>query len=105
METLKQTKKITLSTLKSFAKRNKDKIYSKCKSSFNGMTDGVESVNGKWEKSTITEPNERQYYKTGISGIYTVGSSRDYFTIYEDATMFGIEVYNSCGTTILAIEK
>lgn len=105
MEKLKQTKKITLSTLKAFAKRNKDNIYSKCKSSFNGMIDGVEDVNGQWEKSTITESNERQYYKTGISGIYTVGSSRDYFYIYEDSEYFGIEVYNSCGTTILAVRK
>lgn len=105
METLKNTKKITLATLKSFAKRNENKIFSKEKSSFSGMTDCVESVNGNWKNSKITESNENQFYQTGISGIYTVGRSCDYFTIYEDNIYFGIEVYNCCGTTILAIKK
>lgn len=105
MKTLKQTKKITLASLKSFAKRNSDKIYSKCKSSFDGMTDCVQDVDSGWVKSYISDPKEKSYYKTGINGIYTVGGSRDYFRIYEDSVFFGIEVYNCCGTTILAIKK
>lgn len=105
MKILQQTKKITLATLKAFAKRNKDNIFSKCKSSFDGMTDFVQGVNGQWIKSSISDPGEQKYYKTGIDGIYTVGSSRDYFRIYEDSEYFGIEVYNCCGTTILAVKK
>ena len=104
MKTLTSTKKITLASLKSFSKRNVGNLYSKEKSSFNGMTDCVESTKGKWTKSEILTVSDN-YYKSGIKGIYTVGSSRDYFRIYEDAEYFGIEVYNCCGTTILAIKK
>ena len=105
MQKLQETKKITLSTLKAFARRNEGRIFSKEVSSFDGMTDGVEPSRGDWQPATITEAKEQQYYQTGISGVYTVGSSRDYFTIYNDAEYFGIEVYNCCGTTILAVKK
>lgn len=104
MEKLRATKKITLATLKSFAKRNEGEIYAKEVSCFNGMVDMVENhENPKWLPSGLSE--EKGYYRTGIQGIYTVGSSRDYFTLYDDGHYFGIEVYNSCGTSILAVKK
>jgi len=103
METLKSTSKITIATLKAFAKRNADKLFAKTESSFDGMTDCVESVKGGFKPTKITE--RTGYFRTGIQGIYTVGSSRDYLTIYEDSIYFGIEVYNCCGTTILAVKK
>lgn len=103
METLKATKKITLATLKSFAKRNENNIFFKVKSDFDGMTDCVQSVKSNWQKSEIVEPNN--YYQSGIKGIYTVGSSRDYFGIYEDEKYFGIRVSNCCGSSILAVKK
>ena len=103
MNKLKETKKITLATLKSFAKRNENNLFVKTESSFDGMTDCVESVKGGFKKTSITD--EVWHYKTGIQGVYTVGSSRDYFNIYEDDTFFGIEISNCCGVTILAVEK
>ena len=104
MQKLKETKKITLATLKSFAKRNSDKLFVKSISSFDGMTDCVErSQDSSWFKTTISDNDN--YYRTGINGIYTVGSSRDYFNLYEDSEYIGIEVYNSCGNSILAVKK
>lgn len=104
MNKLKETKKITIATLKSFAKRNCDNLYVKNLSHFDGMTDCVEQVeNQEWLKTEIIE--NTNYYRTGIKGVYTVGSSRDYFSKYEDANYIGIEVYNSCGSAILAIKK
>jgi len=104
MQKLKETKKITLATLKSFAKRNSDKLFVKSISSFDGMTDCVEqSRDSNWFKTTISD--KTNYYRTGINGIYTVGSSRDYFNLYEDSEYIGIEVYNSCGNSILAVKK
>lgn len=105
MEKLKSTQKITIATLKAFAKRNEGKIYSKEQSSFDGITDCVEQTKGQWQKSEIKEAGWNNYYKTGIQGIYTVGQSRDYLTIYEDSEFYGIEVYNCCGKTILAVKK
>jgi len=103
MDKLKNTPKITLATLKGFAKRNSDKLFVKEVSSFDGMTDCVEALNRDWKKSSISK--KTNYYKTGIDGVYTVGSSRDYFCIYENTVYYGIEVYNSCGRSILAIKK
>lgn len=104
MVKLKETKKITLATLKSFAKRNIDTIYSKEMSAFDGMTDCVENIdNPQWNKSEILK--DKRFYETGIKGIYTVGDSRDYFVLYEDDKHIGIEVYNCCGRSILAINK
>ena len=102
MTTSAQTQKITLATLKSFAKKNQDKLFTKEKSSFNGMTDCVESTSGTWSKTSIGNTG---YYRTGIQGVYTVGSSRDWFTHYEDSEFIGIEVSNCCGNSILAIRK
>lgn len=103
MEKLKSSKKITMATLKSFAQRNKNNLFSREISSFSGMTDCVEKSNTNWVRSEIKEPGG--YYQTGIQGVYTVGCSRDYFTLYEDDIYIGIEVYNSCGTTIIAVKK
>ena len=103
MNKLKDTKKITLATLKSFAKRNSDNLFVKKCSSFDGMTDCVEVVKSDWRKTEISD--KTNYYKTGIDGVYTVGCSRDYFEIFEDSTYYGIEVYNCCGRSILAIKK
>jgi len=104
MERLKKTKKITLATFKAFAKRNSDKLFAREDSDFCGMTDCVQQNDDPQFKPTeITE--ETGYYSTGIQGIYTVGRSNDYFSIYEDETFFGIRVYNCCGSSVLAIKK
>lgn len=103
MKKLLETKKITLASLKSFAKRNADNLYTYEKSSFDGMTDCVQETNRGWFKTKITD--DTYFYRTGIQGIYTVGNSRDLFELYEDDEYFGIEVYNCCGTSILAVKK
>lgn len=103
MKKLKATKKITLATLKSFARRNKENLFVKVNSSFDGMTDMVEPVKDEFSKAKLGEPGN--YWRTGIKGLYTVGSSRDYFELYDDGKYFGIEVYNSCGESVLAIKK
>lgn len=103
MDKLKDTPKITLATLKSFAKRNSNKLFVKEVSSFDGMTDCVESLKCDWRETSIN--NKTKYYSTGIDGVYTVGGSRDYFHIHEDTVYYGIEVSNCCGRSILAIKK
>lgn len=104
MKKLKQTKKITMATLKSFAKRNGDSLYFQELRSFSGMTDCVEeNEDRRWIKTEITD--KTNYYRTGIQGVYTVGSSRDYFKFYEDERYIGIYVYNCCGSWILATKK
>ena len=101
--------KITLATVKKFVRENLDNetLFIKKKSAFDGMTDGVEyntkATFEKAEKLESTEQNEK--YKLRVAGAWFVGSSRDYFNQYEDDHFKGIEVYNCCGSFILAIKK
>lgn len=94
--------RITLATVKSFIKKNPE-LYFRLKSSFNGMTDGVEDVKDQLSPATRTENNLS--YTLGIEGAWFVGGSRDYFSNYSDGTYEGIEVFNSCGSFILARKK
>lgn len=113
MSTLTATptaKKITLSTIKSFIRKNRENLMIKVEMSFNGMTDMCEAIKGaQFEK--ITEDNtaslSEQYKERtqGINGVWFVGQSRDYFTAFENETMVGYEVYNCCRSFILAIPK
>lgn len=89
-----RNKKITLATLKSFIKKA-PKLYVENLSSFNGMTDSVETL----EDTKLFEVSKDK--ALGVYGIWVVGGSRDYFKFVENETMFGIEVYNSCGCGIL----
>lgn len=99
MDKLIATKKITLATLKSFAKRNADKLFVKEESSFNGMTDCVEqNRNPTWKAVTLENA-------IGMNGVYVVKSSRDWFSLYDGDEYIGIRVYNCCGSGTLAIKK
>lgn len=101
METI--TKKITLATFKSFVKKNEGKLYIRVKSSFDGMTDCVESV--KDEFSLIKDREASHSNTLGISGVWLVGNSRDYFSLYEDETYKGFHVSNCCGSFDLVVIK
>lgn len=101
MKTLKTCKKITLATVKSFAKRNINNLYSKELSRFDGMIDCVSNVEDTFTKAKINEDSDREF----ISGCWLVGSSRDSFSIYEDSIYFGIRIYNCCGSSIVAVKK
>jgi hypothetical protein len=41
----------------------------------------------------------------GISGLWLVGNSRDWFSSYENDRFTGIEWSNCCGSGIIAISK
>ena len=98
------TKKITLATVKSFVKKNFDNLYIRNDSDFDGMQDCVVSTGDSSFRKVETD--ERCSDRTlGIKGAWFVGSSRDYLKSYENDNFKGIEVYNSCGSFILAVAK
>lgn len=95
--------KITKATFKSFLKKNQE-IYINVKSTFDGMVDGCVSVKNGFEKAVKTD-----YFvenTCGFEGIYLVngGRGRDRFRIYDDGIYKGFEVYNCCGSFIVAIK-
>jgi len=95
--------KITLTTVKSFIKKNNGALWINVKSKFSGMTDGCESQHGGFQTAEMTD--EYRQHRHGVAGAWFVGSSRDYFTAYDADGFTGIEVYNCCGKFILAIKK
>lgn len=95
--------KITLSTVKSFIKKNRANMWINLKSKFDGMTDMVEQRNGGF---VVAKETGLSHANTmNIEGAWFVLNSRDYFTPYKANGFEGIEVNNSCGCFILAIKQ
>lgn len=106
MNTLAPLKKITLASVKKFIRENKSDIYLEVRTEFNGMTDGIESVNDTFTKVELKEHDEHMMPHTlGIEGAWFVGQSRDYFEPFESDQFTGVMVHNSCGSFNLAIKK
>jgi hypothetical protein len=89
--------KITLSTIKSFINKNGTKLYINQKSK--------QEVNGDFVPLTISKRKNPQN-DLGFEGIWIVGSgSGNLFSFYEDKDFIGYEIYNCCGTFVLALPK
>lgn len=98
------TGKITRATLKSFVAKNRGRLLIKVQSEFDGMTDAVEYYGGaKWRVARDTDHCVN--HTLGITGLWTVGQSRDYFDHYEDEQLEGISCLNACGSWTVAVEK
>lgn len=98
-----KSQKITLATVKSLINKNAENLYIKLESKFNGMTDGIDFVKDCFTKTESTSSNIKN--TLGINGAWFVGSSNDYFTSFENNNFIGVEIYNCCGSFILAIKK
>jgi len=99
-----ETKKITLSTLKSFLRKNEGSLFLNVKSDFDGMIDGMRYLNGGFRPAKkIDGPIDNN--NLGIRGLWVVGGSRNLFTSYEDENFTGIKIWNCCQSSIIAVKK
>jgi hypothetical protein len=97
-------KRITLATIKSFIKKNRDTLQIMTESSFDGMTDMVEYQRERSFKPIVqTESNVGN--TLGIEGAWFVKGSRDHFTVYESNGFKGFHVYNCCGSFTLGVQS
>lgn len=95
------TKKITKATFKSFLKNAQiENLFINVKSSFDGMTDSCEQRNGGFKPAQKTDSHIE--YTLGFNGIWIVGGGRDYFQVFESNGFKGFEVFNACGSFIVA---
>ena len=94
--------KITKSTIKSFINNNISALYINVRSKFHGDCDSDISSGGGFSWARKDESNGS--YTLGVEKAWFVGNSRDYFTAYEDGQFSGYEVYNSCGSFVLAVK-
>ena len=96
-------KRVTLATVKSFAKKNAKSLCIKNLSNFDGMDDCVRNHNNPtFREATAVDVNVPYTWNIGA---WFVGSSRDYFNTYNQDGFFGYEVSNSCGSFVLAIKN
>jgi hypothetical protein len=96
-------KKIALSTIKSFIRKNEGKLYIMKQSEFDSMSDCVTNIDNS--KFTLCESDNKHENTKGIKGAWFVGDSRDYFTPYNENGFMGYGVYNCCGSFVLAIKQ
>ena len=96
---LRNKKKITKSTLNSFIKSAKV-LYVEKGASFDGMYDCIMPSNDRGLKLI-----ENKDDAIGHRGVWCVGQGRDYFTIVERKTMYGINVSNACGNATIYTTK
>ena len=96
--------KITKATFKSFINKNRNRLYIKCDSDFDGMIDGIRySENPQFVPVKASERISEN--NLGIQGVWLVGSSRDYFSEFRGNDFQGIHVSNSCGSFTVAIRN
>jgi hypothetical protein len=99
---LTPSKKITLTTVRSFIKENAENIFISHKSAFDGSIDGSRDADDKaFKKVTICGEGSRTNGE-GVPGAWFVKSSRDHFTYFNKDGYEGIEVYNCCAHFIIA---
>ena len=97
-------KRITKATFKSLVNKNRDNLYIRNFSSFDGMTDCVESCSGDWRKAEAAEISHEN--TLGINGIWLVHGSRNFFDAYTDDEGYeGIQVSKGCGNFVVALKK
>jgi len=96
-------KKITKATFKKFIRENKENLYARFDSRFDGMIDGHRTLDRKFEPAQ--ETNDHLDYTFGIKGAWLVGHGGDGFNHFDDGVYEGIEVYNSCARFFVAVKK
>ena len=99
--------KHTLASVKSFIRKNRDNLYIRNLSDFDGMTDCVESSNDKQFRKVEPAPEHMGGNTLGIRGAWFVFQSRDTFSpLLSDAgELIGYHVYNCCGSFDLAVKQ
>lgn len=96
------TKKITRATFKSFINKNRDKLYVRVDGRFDGMTDCVQrNNNAAFFPAKDTDLSHEN--TLGVQGVWLVNGSRDRYSEFKGHGYTGIEVYNCCGSFIVAI--
>lgn len=97
------SRKITLATFKSWIRKNPDFLI-KCDSTFDAMVDGI-----SYDRWAVFKPARSAAFtcdnNLGYNGIWLVGGSRNTFTEYRKNGFVGIEVYNCCGSFVVAVKE
>ena len=94
--------KFTAASFKSFVRKNRENLFVKEESRFDGQVDCVMSVADDFSKAVAAEYNHTN--NLGIAGVWLVGGGRDYFTPISEGGFVGYSVWNCCGSFIVAVK-
>lgn len=98
------TKRITLATIKSWMKKNEGRIYVQERSRFDGSIDAVSYHEAP--EFNLAQPSYNPHKNNfNMRGVWFVFGGGDCYTPYDDGKFQGYEVYNCCGSFILATLK
>ena len=106
-----KSKKTTLATVKSFIKSSviKNNLFLIVKSKFDSMDDGIrfnwDNLKNDLELVDVSKFNKDNRNTMGISGIWFVNGSANYFHPHETETHYGFRVSNCCGSFVVASKK
>jgi len=96
-------KKITKATLKSFINKNRDNLYLKVKSSFDGSVDStIYLKDPQFKKAVASKYPSKE--NMGIEGVWVVDKP-NLFSSYKEDGWTGIEVFNCCAHFVVAIKE
>lgn len=105
-------KKITLTTVKSFVRKNREQLQIMKLSQFDGMIDAISNnPNPAFHPASAPDSTGKPFRSIGrdpymgIAGAWFVYGSRDHFREFNENGMVGIEVSNCCGRFVLAIPE
>lgn len=104
LEDLRSKKKLTLTHLKGFLKKDPKNLWISHRTAFNGMIDCVDTCDDQSFKPAVFN-DEKVVQSVGVEELTVVGDSRDHITIYEDDDFYGLSVYNCCGESVVAYPK
>lgn len=95
--------KVTIATVKSFIKKNRISLLISQKSDFDSSVDGVRNCADTGFSPALDADNKISN-NFGIAGVWFVGGSRDYCSVYDQDGIKGFSVYNSCGSFVLGVK-
>lgn len=97
-----KTKRITVTTVRAFIRKNQGKIFINVKLIFDGMQDGMAAKNEGFLPATETTDNVENTF--GIMNAWFT-SGTNYIVYYDSENYTGFSISNACAHFILAIKK
>jgi hypothetical protein len=95
-------KKITLRTVKAFINKHRHELQLKPVRGFGNK--GMALVDIQGEFKPVKSTKYHLFYTLGINEAWFVGNGCDYIDLYSRDDKTGYEVYNACGSFILAVD-
>jgi hypothetical protein len=97
-------KRITLATIKSFIRKNKENLFIRTTRSYD-LIESFSKTSDNLNFRPIESTDLSIQYTLGIKDVWIAGQGRDGFLAYENDKYIGYDIYNVCHAFNLVIKK